>query len=140
MRAWLRERAWIAAAALLLAGWLLFWYLPRPLSESFMPLSDVMAHLWTGEDETSAQMDEQALRAVLEGCRVRPAFANDHFPYQMDRRPLSIDYITVGRKPGHIVAGPGYAVIYSSGNELVWPCVDGERVWQELSALLPQED
>lgn len=76
---------------------------------------------------------------MLEGCKVHPAFANDHFPYQLEGRPLSIDYITVGMGSGHIVAGPGYAVFYSSANKLVWPCADGERVWQALSALLPQE-
>lgn len=129
----------LAALALALAGWVLFWYVPRPLMGEDRPRTIQSITLWVaGADrDLTDRVDEELLRTLLEQYRCRPAFGGDYFPYSLDAYPLTINFRDQG-KVWYIILGE-YGAAASDGGALAWPVLEGKTLFQEVSALLPQE-
>ena len=122
---------WLAGAALMLAGWLLFWYLPRPLTKVAWPISEPKTRYGFEDREFDVRLDSKTLEEVLEGCQVRPAFRGDYLPYQTNTAPCSVRFLDGRGSPWELVAGPDW-MVFNSGGGIVWPVVNSGEWWPEL--------
>ena len=126
-----------AATALVLAllAVLLWCFLPRPMMRGEL----YRVTLWDGQDDVDLtdRADVEAVQEVLNGFRRN--YLGRGSSYLLEEYPLTLGFNYRGGS-WYLTAGPDGAFAYDSGERANWRILDGERLWQELTALLSLEN
>ena len=128
----------IAVAVIALAAVAMWRGMPRPLMDREKHYTLYRATYWDGRDqaELSGQVDGEAVLDVLTGYQRNVGSSGNS--YQMDTYPIELSFDYAGGS-WHVVAGPEGAFAYDSAKSTNWRILDGERLWTELTPLLPLE-
>ena len=115
-----------------------YWYVPRPLMGEERPDERFKAELafdLTDCQDITDKLDRGAVQSVLEGYSCTPMFRQGGF--QAKEFPLELKFSSRGEHWIVILGSRGGFAVDNSP-KIAWRILDGEKLWQELSALLPE--
>lgn len=128
-----------AVAILLLAavgGTLAWWYIPRPLVRDLPLVKIQMFDVGTGADiDLTEQVELPAVMELLEEAECCPQWRPGS--HSNEEYPLDIKFSNRGEH-WIVILGSGGGFAVDNSQKIAWRVLDGDRLWQELSALLPE--